>query len=114
MQEEERFWLARSMALVRQVNGGWWIQRWLQIGMPMCLVVACALLLARSRGWEPSSVGREEALIPVVTVLLLLLMISFLAWLTARKKFISRDEGMVRLEVKLGLRGALSSAQAGG
>lgn len=107
--EARGFWEKKAAGLARQVNGGWWVQRWMQIAVPACLVMACGILLFRSQGGQLALSGIAMS----AAVGSLILLVSLTAWLGARRHFISREEAMVRLEAKLGLEGALSAALAG-
>lgn len=102
-------WEAKAAKLARQVNCGWWVQAWMQIAVPSCLVLACGILLFRSQG---SELALSAAALRVA-VGALVVIVSLVAWLVARRNFISREVALVRLEAKLELEGALSSALAG-
>jgi hypothetical protein len=105
----EQFWLREAKKLAWQVNFGWLVQRFMQIAVPACLVAACGILLLRSQGWEPAPARGSAVMLVAATVLLGCLV----AWLMARHRFVSWEEGLIRLEMKLGLEGALSCALAG-
>jgi len=106
MANSETFWAAKASQLARQINSGWFLQRWLQIAVPGFALGACGILLARYNGWEP---GRDEYIALGVAFLM-----TFVgAWFASRDRFVSREQAMVRLEAKLGLNTALSSAAAG-
>jgi len=103
-----RFWERRIARTRRRVNLGWWLERFGPGTLVTGVAAACAVLSARSTGgmdwpwtWWAGGAGG------VVVVL------AALSWLLARRRFITADQAMVRLEAELRLHNALTAARAG-
>lgn len=108
MNEEEirRSWDQVTARLVRRVNLGWWLQRWLPILLVISLIAAVALLGLRSVGITPMHwlwIGFACAVAGSVIA----------AWWLARQRFEDVPSARVRLEEALGLHSRLSAAASG-
>ena len=108
MNEKHReFWLSRAAQVRRRVNTAWWLEAMAAPMVVASLAGAAAILWTR----------REH---PVVDpwwlgggVAAALLLLAGGCWLLARRKFEATEDSLVRLEVAMSLRNALSTARAG-
>jgi len=103
----ERQWNRRAAALARQLNLGWWLERFNQLVLVGLVLFSVALLAGRT--W------RADWMIPEAVGLGLgglLLVLAAVAWLLGRKRFVDAGKGLVRLDEKLRLNNRLVSAAA--
>ena len=104
-----REWRALARRTVLKVNAGWWLQRLSPLWIVASLSVAVAIVLRRSlAGLE----GREWAWWAIGGGVLALAL-AVIAWMSARRRFLRESDGLVRLEDRLGLKNALTTASAG-
>jgi len=102
---QERFWTRRAAGLARQVNLGWWLDRFNSLAVVPLLVFALVILAVRT------SAGSFLTL-PLVAGCLggLLLLLALLAWFLSRARYIGMEAGLVRLDDRLHLHNRLSAA----
>jgi len=106
-QTNREFWLKKAQGLSRQINLGWWLET---LAIPLLFgSVAAAAALLLLRRWHPEWGTPWMTLACGGTFLLL----AFICWLSARRKFEKIEQSLVRLEAGMGLHNALSSASAG-
>lgn len=103
----ERQWKRRAAALARRLNLGWWLERFNQLALVGLLLFAVILLAGRT--WRADWVAPAPVAIGLG---LLLLILAGIAWLLGRKRFVSPEKGLVRLDEKLRLHNRLVSAAA--
>lgn len=101
-------WRALARRTVRRLNAGWWWQRLSPLLVVGGLGFAVAIVILRTLG-HPFASGPE---LPA-TGGGLLLAAGAGAWLLARGHFLKERDGLVRLEDRLRLRNALSTADRG-
>ncbi|MCB1077990.1 MAG: hypothetical protein KDM64_09205, partial [Verrucomicrobiae bacterium] len=111
MSEQEaaaQTWRSLARRIVRKVNVGWWLQRLSPLLILGSLIIAAAILILRSQAhpylgspWLPA--GGGAALLAIVLG----------SWLLARRQFLKEKDGLVRLEDRLRLRNALTTAAQG-
>ena len=106
--EKAKVWHALARRAVQKVNFGWWLDRLTPLLIVLSLVAASTILVLRSLGRPVAEnlwfyTGAGLALGGVVLT----------AWLMARRHFISQKEGLVRLEDRMHLRNALTTAERG-
>lgn len=103
----EKVWKHHAQTLSKKLNLAWWVEL---LNLPfviMAIMAATAILLARYFEALPALT------ITITSIVIGTLMICFLCWKFAQKKFESIDQSMVRIEDKMKLRNALSAAKAG-
>lgn len=103
----ERQWTRRAAALARRLNFAWWLERFNQLILVCLLLFAVALLVGRT--W------RSEWMMPGPLALGLgglLFLLGLVAWVVGRKRFVSKEKGLVRLDEKLRLHNRLVTAAA--
>ena len=106
-QEENRQqWERMTRRVARQVNAGWWLERWVPLALGLC--VTGALMLFALRTLDRPEVG---LLWPCLGALGTLTVV--IAWLAGRHRFESVSAARVRLEVALQLRARLTAAASG-
>ncbi len=100
-------WHRLAARTARKVNLGWWFDQMLPLVIAGSVLAFAAIFWARSRGFElgwhqvwPWAIGACLAT-------------GLVAWWLAKKRFVSRDQAMVRLESQLHLHNALTAAAAG-
>ena len=101
----ERMWRHRASALAVRLNLAWWTERFNQLLLTVLPLLAVAILAGRT--W------REQWISPagiLLTVAGLLALGALAAWLLARKRFVTGEVGLVRLDERLGLHNRLVSA----
>jgi hypothetical protein len=103
----ERQWNRRASALARQLNLGWWLERFNQLVLVGLLLFAVALLAGRT--WRADWMTTEAVAIGLGGLLAVL---AAVAWLLGRKRFVNGGKGLVRLDEKLRLHNRLVSAAA--
>jgi hypothetical protein len=104
--DHRQHWHREIATLARQVNLGWWAQRWWPVSCALLIIASLAIL-----GWRAL---RNE--LPATWPMMLgaLIAVSALwAWWRARASFESLATARVRLESALGLHAALSAAADG-
>lgn len=100
-------WQSLAQQTARKVNLGWWLERLTPILIGAGLLAFVVILILRNQG----RIMNLEHLWPwFAGGVSTLLAVSFIL---ARKRFITRDQALVRLEAQLRLHNALSVAQAG-
>lgn len=100
-------WHALARRVVWKVNLGWWVERLTPLLASVGVVGFASILWLRSRGVEVGLAQAWPWLAGAVAAS------GLTAWALARRQFISREEGLVRLETKLRLHNALTVAAAG-
>ena len=104
---DARFWIERANAVRLKLNLGWWTACSGQMFVLGGIVLFAALFYLRSVGWQLLAwQGLAVVMGGIVTV-------SAIGWATARRHFCTNEQAMVRLEAKLHLHNALSTAAAG-
>jgi len=105
--DTSQVWSRHAAATRRRVNLAWWFEKLAPFLVVGGVALAAVILYLRSvhrpiDGITAAGIGGG-----------LLLLSALLAWVLARKRFISGDQGMVRLESRMELHNALSTAKAG-
>lgn len=103
----ERQWNRRAAALARQLNLGWWLERFNQLILVGLLLFAVALLAGRT--WRADWMTTEAVGMGLCGLLGVL---AAVAWLLGRKRYVDAGKGLVRLDEKLRLHNRLVSAAA--
>jgi signal transduction histidine kinase len=103
--EAAKFWLRQARWTAVRQNAGHWLAAFLPFSIGVSVVFAGALLILRQNGG-----ALREAWICFGAALLLA---GVAAFFTSRRRFLSSRDGLVRLELTLGLHNRLSSAHAG-
>lgn len=101
----DRYWKRRAASLARRFNLGWWLERFNALALVGLLAFALALLSVRT--WWPDRVSPAvfgAALAGLCAALALA------AWWIAGRRFVGVEEGLVRLDDRLGLHNRLVSA----
>lgn len=106
--QAEHMWRSSARRTARQINTGWWMDCLAPWLIGVSALAAVAILLSRT--FFPDTLGHREF---VWTATGILGVSAVLGWLIARGKFVSEDEGLVRLEDKLQLNNALTTARDG-
>ena len=106
--DKAKIWTTLAQRTAQKVNFGWWLDRLTPLLIILSLVTASAILVLRSLGKSVTEnpwffAGTGLAFGGVV----------FGAWLLARKHFISQPDGLVRLEDRMQLKNALTTADRG-
>jgi hypothetical protein len=101
----ESFWLRRAQREAWRFNTGWWLEMFLPWIVGLGIAASVGILALRSANLEPVRLG-----IPVAVIILAGIATS---WFLARRKFLSRNEALTRLDADLHLRNRLTSAQQG-
>lgn len=106
--EKEKIWQSLARRTVKKVNFGWWLDRLTPLLIILSLVVASSILVMRSLGktltenpWFYAGTGVAFAGAAVA------------AWMMARRHFIQSSDGLVRLEDRMQLKNALTTADRG-
>lgn len=99
-------WRRRTGLLALEINAGWWLDRWLPWAAVVAVAGAFLLLWAR---W------RDASAVPMVwrSIAAAAALSALVAWLDARRRFVSLAAARVLLEERLGLDARLSAAAAG-
>lgn len=101
-------WHRRALAVARQCNVGWWLDRFYSIFLAGLSILSIAILCLRWMG------SLEMDLYWVGgTVVSWILISAVIAWHLAKKRFVNIDVGILRLDESLVLGGRLVSAAAG-
>ena len=111
MSEQEksaRTWHSLAQRLVRKVNAGWWLDRFSPLLIISSVAIAATILIMRSQalpleGNLPLTIGAGVTLLAIALV----------AFFLARRHFIQAEDGLVRLEARLQLKNALTTAEQG-
>lgn len=101
----ERMWQRRASALATRLNLAWWMERFNQLLLTGLPVLAVAILAVRT--WREPWISPAGILVALAG---LLAIGAFTAWLLARKRFVTGEDGLVRLDERLGLHNRLVSA----
>jgi len=106
--EKAKIWQSLARQTVQKVNFGWWLDRLTPLLIVLSLVIASAILVMRSLGktltenpWFYVGTGIAFAGAAVA------------AWMMARRHFIQSSDGLVRLEDRMALKNALTTADRG-
>jgi len=100
-------WLQQAQATARTVNLGWWLQI---LSLPLALfsiLAAATVLFLRYYDRLTSCTGLILAIVAAICL------IGFVCYLSAKRKFETPEESLVRIEEKMKLRNALTAARAG-
>jgi hypothetical protein len=100
-----RFWQRRTRGVRRFVNAAWFVESILPNLFLASLIVTAAILVARRQGWN------ERVIAAVALALGLVAMV--VAYVRARRHFISETEARAKIESGLRLHTRLSAAAAG-
>ncbi len=103
--DTHRYWNRQGRRVARHYNFGWWLSAFLRLSAGVCVVFACALLVLRQ------AAAGTDALWMAFGGALVLAAIAAYGW--ARRKFFTARDGLVRLDVHLGLHSRLAAAAAG-
>jgi exonuclease VII small subunit len=103
----ERQWNRRAASLARQLNLGWWLERFNQLLLVGLLLFAVSLLAGRT--WRADWMTTETVGLGLGGLLLVL---AATAWILGRRRFADAGKGLVRLDEKLRLHNRLVSAAA--
>ncbi len=103
-----RAWKNLARRATRKVNFGWWLDRFSPLLIGVGVVAAAAILILRSRALLQAS---HTPLLIATAALLAATAIA--AWLLARRNFLGERESLVRLEDRLQLKNALTTAESG-
>lgn len=106
-QQRAREWRSAIVKTRRKVNVGWWLEILGPISIGFGVLAASWLLYFRSQIWF-----EEKMEIAAYVAIGVFICLPILAWLVARKRFISSKEAAVRLESEMKLHNALSAAEA--
>ncbi len=103
----KREWLAVARDFRLRINAGWWFQAFVPWFVGGGLLSFLGVFLWRSQGtpvpvWPTVGIGFG-----------LLLVLAAIAWQQAKRKFLTPEEALVRLEADLRLHCALTAAQTG-
>ncbi|HYF36366.1 MAG TPA: hypothetical protein VD994_13815 [Prosthecobacter sp.] len=104
---DSKRWQKLARRTVWKVNLGWWLERSMPLLIGAGVVGFAVIFWLRSQGKEVSIEGSWPWLAAAVAAPLLA------GWLLARRRFIRRDQALVRLEAQLLLHNALTVAAAG-
>lgn len=101
----ERRWRRRASSLSGRLNLGWWLERFNALAVAGLLLFALAIVALRTwrEGFLQTGLVFGSATGLVVTFALA-------AWIWERRRFVGVEEGLVRLDDRLGLHNRLSSA----
>lgn len=99
------FWLQRARREAWRFNFGWWLQKFLPWVIGLGLVGSVGVLLLRSTEQKPEWAGWAVLIAGLVGVVVSLI--------SARKKFLTTTEALVRLDADLHLRNRLTAAESG-
>lgn len=99
-------WRRRARLLALEINAGWWLDRWLPWALAVAVVGAFLLLWTR---WHDAST------VPAVwwSIAVAAGVAAIVAWVDARRRFVSPASARILLEERLGLDARLSAAAAG-
>ncbi|MEC5125473.1 hypothetical protein VSU19_01825 [Verrucomicrobiales bacterium BCK34] len=103
--EPEQKWRSRAASVARRFNTGWWMDRFNILLVSICVALSVLVLSWRTFGQLP--VSWELALIILGAVLVAL---GIVAWTLSRRRFITSEVALVRLDDRLELRNQLISA----
>jgi len=101
------WWHGQAKRTARRINLAWWLET---LAAPLVfggLAGAAALLVIRNREIELPPAGLAGSIGGAVVV------IGFICWLVAARKFEKPDRSLVRIEATMQLKNALSAADAG-
>ena len=106
--EKAKIWQSLARQTVKKVNFGWWLDRLTPLLIVLSLVVASTILVMRSLGKALTEnpwfyVGTGIAFVGAAVA----------AWMMARRHFIQTSDGLVRLEDRMELKNALTTADRG-
>ncbi|HVE16793.1 MAG TPA: DUF4398 domain-containing protein, partial [Chthoniobacterales bacterium] len=103
--EDRRYWERQAQRVAWHYNLGWWWSGFLWVVIGLSVLCACAILWARQMDvpLRPVWLGAGSAL----------LIGAIGAYFEARRRFFSKRDGLVRLDVRLGLNNRLISAWDG-
>jgi len=103
--QEEQFWRRRAHLTAVRHNCGWWLGSFLPAAIGLSIAFSGVLLFLRKNGGLPAGVWLWYAGF--------LLAAAIVALLRARGRFFTTTDGLVRLDVSLGLHNRLTAAAAG-
>ena len=99
------FWLQRARREAWRFNFGWWLQMFLPWVIGLGLLGSISLLVLRSTQQDPAWAGAAALVAAFVG--------ASVAFLAARKKFLTPTEALARLDADLLLRNRLTAANQG-
>lgn len=111
MSEQEKAaktWHSLANRLVRKINVGWWLERFSPLLIISSIAVAAAILIMRSQ-----SLPIADSIPLLAGAGVVVVAIAIVSFLLARQRFVSASDGLVRLEDRLQLRNALTTADRG-
>ncbi|MCB1230505.1 MAG: hypothetical protein KDN19_09580 [Verrucomicrobiae bacterium] len=103
-----RAWRSLARRVVRKINAGWWLERFSPLLIVTGIGLAAAILILRSRALP---IANNLAL--GMAAIGALLAVALVAWWMARRNFLDEKAGLVRLEERLHLKNALTTADRG-
>lgn len=106
--ELEQNWRSRAASVARRFNTGWWMDRFNILLVVGCVVLSILVLSLRTFG--ELTVSWENGLMVLGTVLVVLALI---AWTLSRRRYITSEVALVRLDDRLQLRNQLTAASNG-
>lgn len=106
-----RVWSRLIARTRRRVNLGWWLEWLAPVSLLFGVAGACAVLYVRSAGWFEATppVIRWTGIACGAVVALVMGM----TWWLARRRFVTSEQAMVRLEARMRLDNALTAASRG-
>jgi hypothetical protein len=104
----ERYWKNRAGAVARRVNLGWWLDRFNRLLVVGLVLFAVSILILRSYGSQ-----LMNGHLPEIALAALVGLAVIVALIISRRKFIDREEGLVRLDDRLALCNRLVTAESG-
>jgi hypothetical protein len=103
-----RTWRALARRTVRKINAGWWLQRLSPLLLLSGLTAAIGIIILRTLA-HPLA---DSVWLPAIGAAALVAAI-LISWMIARRSFLQETDGLVRLEDRLQLRNALTTADRG-
>jgi hypothetical protein len=105
--ELQHEWAREADRVSRRINLGWWIESLTAPLIIVGLAGSCALLLVRRE------LPATPAWLLALGIAVVLVVLSGVAWMIARRHFERRESAMVRIEAAMRMRNGLSAASAG-
>ena len=103
--ELEQNWRRRAASVARRFNTGWWMDRFNILLVASCIALSVLILSFRTFG--KFSVSWENGLIALGSMVFVL---GVIAWALSRRRYITSEVALVRLDDRLKLRNQLTAA----